>query len=284
MHTLFILLGFVVRHLTRNGMRRAAEVLGDFVFYVLRPRRRLVEDNLSLVFPEKSKKEITDIARLVYRNQSINIFETLRLPLLKNKKDAGQLIDINFDRLLKRVRSQKKGGVLVSAHFGNWELMGVCISLLVSPMAVVAQRLKNIKINDELESLRSLHGNRVIYRHRALREGLAFLQEGGLLAVLGDQADPKGGFVMDFLGREASVYLGPAYLAIKAGVPLFVMMCRREKDGNYILDVKEVDTSGLSLSRDHIQTLTRRYTRIIEDYIRRYPEDWFWLHNRWKKV
>ena len=225
LHELFILLGFFVRHLNRSGMQRMAEAFGDFVFYVLRPRRRLVEGNLTLAFPEKSKKEITHIAKQVYRNQTVNFFEILRLPLLKNKKDAEELVDINFDRLLKRTRSQNKGGVIVSAHFGNWELMGVCISLLVSPMAVVAQRLKNTIINDDLEHIRSSHGNRVIYRHRALREGLAFLQKGGLLTILGDQADPKGGFVMDFLGREASVYLGPAFLALKARVPLFVVMC-----------------------------------------------------------
>ncbi len=284
LHELFILLGFFVRHLNRSGMQRMAEAFGDFVFYVLKPRRRLVEGNLTLAFPEKSKKEIIRIARQVYRNQTVNLFETLRLPLLKNKKDAEELIDIDVDDFLKRIRRQNGGSVVVSAHFGNWELMGICIGLLVSPITVVAQRLKNKKLNDDLEHIRSLHGNRVIYRARALRGGLALLDEGGILTILGDQADPKGGFVMDFLGRKASVYLGPAFLALKARAPLCVVLCRRQQGGKYVLDIEEIETSGLVCCKDDIKTLTRRCTKVIEKYIYKYPEQWFWVHNRWKKT
>ena len=282
-YRLFLFLGFLVRRTNRRQFERLAAVMGDFVYYVLRPRRKLVETNLAVTFPEKSPREIAGIARQVYRNQAVNLFEVLRLPLLQSKEDAAELIDLYLDDFLAKTRDRGKGGVFVSGHFGNWELTGVCIGLLVAPIAVVAKKLKNRLVNDKIEQLRCLYGNTVIYKKNALREGLAVLRKGGVVTVLGDQSDPGGGFFMDFLGRKASMFLGPAFLALRADVPIFVVMCRRRENGKYVLEAEEVDTSDLSFSRKNVQELTRRYTRAIEKYIRRYPEEWFWLHNRWKR-
>lgn len=257
--------------------------MGDFAYYFLRPRRKLVETNLAYTFPEKSSQEITDISRQVYRNQAVNLLEVLRLPLLQGRKDAAKLIDLHLDEFLAKTRAREKGGVLVSGHFGNWELAGVCIGLLVTPIAVVAKKLKNRLVNNEIERLRRLHGNTVIYKKQALREGLAVLRDGGIMTVLGDQSDPKGGFIMDFLGRDASVFLGPAFLTLRARVPMFALMCRRQPNGKYVLEAEEIDTSDLSFSKENIRELTVRYTKVLEKYIFRYPEEWFWVHDRWKR-
>ncbi|MCG8341557.1 MAG: lysophospholipid acyltransferase family protein [Chlorobiales bacterium] len=282
-YRLFLFLGFLVRRLNRHQFERLAYVIGDFTYYFLRPRRKLVETNLAYAFPEKNAREIGGIARQVYRNQAVNLLEVLRLPLLQSRKDAAKLIDLHLDEFLAKTRARGKGGVLVSGHFGNWELTGVCIGLLVTPIAVVAKKLKNKLVNNEVERLRCLHGNTVIYKKQALRDGLKMLREGGIVTVLGDQSDPKGGFFMDFLGREASVFLGPAFLALRARVPMFALMCRRQSNGKYVLEAEEIDTSDLSFSRENIERLARRYTRALEKYIYRYPEEWFWVHNRWKR-
>jgi len=282
-YRLFLLLGFVVRRLSRNQFDRLASGIADFVYYVLRTRRELVEENLTYAFPEKSNREILRISRQVYRNQAVNLLEVLRLPLLKGENDADELIDLNLDEFIEKTKGRKKGGVFVSGHFGNWELTGVCLGLLVAPIAVIAKRLKNQMVNREIERLRSLFGNTVIYKNQALRAGVSLLKEGGIVTILGDQSDPEGGFFMDFLGREASVFLGPAFLALRARVPMFVVMSRSGLNGKYVLETEEIDTSDLSFSRKDIQELTIRYTRVLEKYIYRYPEEWFWVHDRWKR-
>jgi len=282
-HRLFLFLGFLVRSMSREGFERLAHVLGDAVFFVLKTRRSLVESNLALTFPNKSAAEIAKLARKVYRNQAVNLLEVLRLPLLKNAEDAAALVDLDLDDFFACTKALGKGGILVSAHFGNWELTGVCIGLMETPITVVAKKLKNRLVNREINALRRIHGNGVIYKKRALRDGLALLRKGGILTILGDQSDPRGGFFMDFLGREASVFLGPAFLALRSGVPVFVAICRRQENGRYLVEAEEIPTDDLPFSRENVQELTRRYTRALEKYIYRYPEEWFWLHNRWKR-
>ncbi len=282
-HRLFLLLGVLVRRMSRRSFEGFAELLGDVAYDVFRIRRSLVEANLSGTFPEKGKKEISGIARKVYRRQAINLFEVLRLPLIRDRTDAAGLLDIDGREFLRKTAEAGKGAVVVSAHFGNWELLGFCVGLLVTPMHIVVKKLKNSLVDRDVNAWRTRKGNRVLYKRTALRKGLDVLAKGGVMTVLGDQSDPRGGFRTAFLGRSSSVFLGPSFLALKADVPMFLGMCRRLESGRYIVEVQEIETADLSFCKEDIRELTRRYTRAIERYIYRYPEEWFWLHNRWKR-
>ena len=280
---LIMLLGVLVRGVSFKKSKAIARFLGDFGYDTLKIRRKLVIKNLALTFPEKRTTEISSIARQVYRNQAENIIEMLRLPMIKTTADAARLIDIDARDLLAKTIHQKKGGVLLSAHFGNWELLGLCAGLLTTPITIVVKRLRNREIDEQINAWRTMHGNRIIYTWQALREGLRTLQQGGILTILGDQSDPGGSFFTDFLGRRTSVFLGPAYLALKAKVPLFVGICRRTGDGRYTLDSEEIEMSDLGTTKADAEELVRRYTQVLESYIYKYPEEWFWLHDRWKR-
>ena len=130
-----------------------------------------------------------------------------------------------------------------------------------------------------------MHGNTVLYDSPAItRQSLKILREGGIIAILGDQSDQSGSFFTEFLGRRTSVFLGPAFLAVKSGVPLFVGMCRRNGDGRYTIDFEEISMAGLGTTRKDAEELARRYTKVIERSIYQYPDEWFWLHNRWKRT
>ena len=274
----------IVRRLNRSHSAAMARILGDIVFDLLKMRRDLVETNLSLTFPEKSGEEISRIARQVYRNLAANAVEVLRLPLIRTPEDATRLVDVDVRDFLAKTRDRNNGAVCVSAHFGNWELLAVSLGLLISQVTVVVKRLKNRDIDRQINRWRGIRGNTIVYKRQALREGLRTLRRGGIMSFLADQSDPEGGFFMDFLGRRTSVFLGPAYLALKTGVPLFVVMCRRSGGGRYIAEFEEVDTAGLGSDKGDAEELTRRYTRVLERYIRQYPEEWFWVHNRWKRT
>lgn len=282
-YLLFLLCGSLARALSPKWCETIAYKSGDFVFDVLRIRRKIVERNLEGTFPAKNRKEIHAMAREVYRRQSLNLFEVLRLPLVNNEEDASNLLNVEGSELLEKAIKAGKGGVIVSAHFGNWELLGVCTGLLVTPMHIVVKQLRNPLIDTRINAWRTRQGNRVLYKKSALREGVRILRNGGFVTTLGDQSDPKGGFVTDFLGRSSAVFLGPSFLALKAGVPMFLGMCRRLENGRYVVEAQEIKTFDLSFCREDIRELTKRYTHEIEQYIHRYPEEWFWMHDRWKR-
>ncbi len=144
LYSIIMMLGVLVRNISRRKSTAIAYFLGDFVYHILKTRRRLVTDNLALTFPEKSASEINAIALKVYRNQAENIIEMLRLPMIKTAEDAAMLLDIDAGNVLAKTIDQKKGGVLVSAHFGNWELFGLCTGLLVAPLTIVVKAAEKL--------------------------------------------------------------------------------------------------------------------------------------------
>ncbi len=276
-------LGRLVRLLSRKQFEWIAFRIGDFLYDIVRVRRGVVRQNLAAAFPGMPLKERRRIGRQVYRNMSVSLLEILRIPMVENAEDAKKLIDIDLSEFRAATKEKGRGGILLSAHFGNWELAGVCIGLLGLPMTVVAKRLRNKLIDHEINRIRKIHGNDVLYKKQALRDGLRLLKHGGVLTILGDQSDPDMSFVTDFLGRPASFFQGPAFLALKAQVPVFLIMTRRQPSGKYLMELKEIKTSDLTFSKASIQELTLRYISELEHYIRTYPEEWFWLHNRWKR-
>ena len=278
-----MLLGVLVRSISRNTSTTIAHLIGDFAYQVLKIRRPLVEENLTLTFPEKNSSEIKTLARKVYRNQAENFIEMLRLPMIKTAEDAARLMDFKDRNILAKTLGQNKGCVLLSAHFGNWELLALCGGFLVAPLTIIVKEVKNHAINRQINLWRTMRGNRIIYDWQALREGLRTLRKGGVLTMLGDQSNSSGIFFTEFLGRRTSVFLGPAFFALNAGVPLFVAMCRRTEGGRYTVDIEEVDMTSLGKERADVEELARRYTKLLERSIYQYPEEWFWLHNRWKR-
>ncbi len=283
LYRLIMALGVVVRNISRNHSTAIAHLLGDFVYYILKTRRELVLKNLALTFPAKSSAEIQAIALKVYRNQAENIIEMLRLPMITTAEDAAKLLDIDAKELLSKTADQKKGGIFLTAHFGNWELFGLCSGFLVAPLTLVVKPLKNRQIDKQINQWRTMSGNRILYDWQALRQGLRTLQSGGIVVLLGDQSDRNGTFFTEFLGRRTSVFLGPAWLALKAGVPLFAGICRRTREGRYKVEYEEIVISDLGTTKADAEELARRYTKVLERSIYRDPEEWFWLHNRWKR-
>lgn len=277
------LLGILVRMLGRRQARMLAFLVGDFMHRVIGLRRKLVYRNLSLTFPDKSPEQIACIARDMYRNVAVALLEVLRLPLIRNRDDAAALVDLDAEDFLQWYRTRKTGAVFISAHYGNWELMAYASGLLVEPVTIIVKRLRNQRVDRKMNEYRTMRGNRIVYRRQALRQGLRVLQDGGMLAVLGDQSDPNESNIGEFLGRKATMFHGAAFFALKARVPMFFILCSSDGDGRYTIRIREIETSDLSFSKADIATLAARYTRAIEAEILRRPEEWFWLHDRWKR-
>ena len=278
------LLGLLVRLMSRRQARRVACLLGDFVHYVVGLPRELVYTNIGISCPEKSPAEIRSISTSVYRNMAVTLIEVLRFPLIRNREDAAALVDMDVDvsEFKRKTRNGQTGAVMVSGHFGNWELMALAFGIMVEPVTMIVKHLTNDLVDRKMNELRTLRGNSVVYDNLALRKGLKVLSDGGVLAILADQSDPSATYFGEFLGRRATMFNGAAFFALKAQVPLFVGMCRSISDGKYKIEMLEINTSDLTFCKEDIVILSSRYTRVLEEYIQRWPEEWFWLHNRWK--
>ncbi len=279
---LFTVAGIAARRLSKKQTYALARSFGSFLYQTVKLRRKLVDQNLALAFPEKSAAELARIAKKMYEQQAVNLLETLRLPLVKTTSDAIALFDIDPAVAERLCFQANRGGVVVSAHFANWELMAVCWGLVARPMTIIYKPLSNRWLDNMLNEWRTDCGNELVPMEQAARQCLKKLREGKLVAFLSDQASHDLKYFTKFLGRDAAVFLGAATFALKTRSPMLCAMPIRIGDGKYRLEISEIPTSDLGDNEDDIKQLAVRYTNAIERYIRQYPEQWFWLHNRWK--
>lgn len=280
----FMLMGAVARRLSIERVYWLGEKIGVWLYEGLKLRRKLVETNLRLSFPEKSDEERARIARQVYIEQAQSMLEILRAPLIRSKADAEKIFEVQNIHLAERLFAEGRGAIIVSAHFGNWELKAMCWAFLAKPVCIVYKPFSNKFLDRKMLEWRTLGGNEFISISDAPKLGLRRLREGKMLALLSDQAAHSDDYFVKFLGRDAAIFLGAAVFALRTKLPVILSMPRRVGVGKHLLELTEIKTDDLSgFSAENVRVLAERYTRAIEDYIRRYPEQWFWLHNRWKR-
>jgi KDO2-lipid IV(A) lauroyltransferase len=176
------------------------------------------------------------------------------------------------------------GVIFLSGHLGNWENLASSFALhLGVSISVIAQRQRNRRIDEMMNRVRSRWGCRMVSMGVSTREVFRALQEGKAVAMLGDQSGPKESIFLDFFGRPAATHRGAAAFSLKAGAPIIMVMFVRAKDGKYDVHFEEVDRNGIEeYTEENIVELTRRHTQVLEKYIRMYPDQWLWMHKRWK--
>jgi len=173
---------------------------------------------------------------------------------------------------------------MFGAHFGNWELEAAVFSLLVSPVTVIYRPLDSKLLDDLVLHVRSASGNIPLAKDRAMRQMLRVLKDNGVLGILVDQnmAWQEGVFV-DFFGRPACTTDGLSLLALHTGAPVVPAFLIRQPNGKYRFVVgEEVPTVRTGDKAHDVLVNTQNYTRIVEETVRRYPDQWLWVHQRWK--
>lgn len=252
--------------------------------YHFLPRRRLITiHNLQRAFPEKSLSEIRTVAKGVYRNFGIVAAEFFDMPSL-TKENIGNLVEVEGMENCKKSLEKGKGLLMYSAHFGNWELQAIVTSVLLNPVTVIYRPLDNPVLENIVTWVRSCTGNVAIDKSHAMRQMLRCLKENGILGILIDQnwSWQEGCFV-DFFGRPACTTNGLALLALHTESPVIPAFMARMSDGKYRFFIgEEVEIIRTGDRDSDIVANTQRFTRIIEDMVRKYPDQWFWVHQRWK--
>lgn len=265
---------------------RKALFIGLFrIFFHISSRHRLIAAyNLRNAFPEKPTEEILRIARGAYRNLGIVAAEFFDIPRL-TASNMGNLIDAQGLEHCRHALSKGRGVLLFSAHFGNWELEAVAISLLIGqPAAVIYRPLDSSLLDGLIFRVRSATGNTPIPKDRAMRPMLRSLQRNEILGILIDQnvACHEGVFV-DYFGHPACTTDGLALLALHTEAPVLPAYMARLPDGRYRLVIgPEVEIVRTGNREADVLANTQHFTRIIEMTVRQYPDQWLWVHQRWK--
>jgi KDO2-lipid IV(A) lauroyltransferase len=273
-----------LRMLPRTWARAVGAAIGACAFYGLGRLRRVGARNLELAFPEKSAAEREAILRSVYRNLGYLLAEFCKMPDYTAVSASRFIRYEGLDNYLK-ARDKGKGVLVLTGHLGAWELSSFYHSLMGMPMGMVIRRLDNPLVDAFVNRIRCLHGNRVIHKDDFARGLIASMRSGETVGILMDtnMTPPQGVFV-PFFGVQACTASGMARIAAKteaAVVPGFLLW--EESEQRYVLrfgEELEVVHSG-DAEGDAVAN-TAGFTAAMERYVRQYPEQWLWMHRRWK--
>jgi KDO2-lipid IV(A) lauroyltransferase len=259
------------------------EALGRLSFLFSR-LRRTAEKNLELAFPEQSEHE----RRRLLRGSFENLGRLLAVFSHSTDSDQQTLKDLIEPQGLEHLESAQASGrgvILFTGHIGGWELSSFGLSLLGKPLSFLVRRIDNPKIETLVDRMRIHCGNRTIDKRSAAREMLQILRQGGVLGILVDlnTLDREALFV-DFFGVQASTTFIVAKLALRTGAPVLPVFAPWDKERKKFLLLID-EPVAFALSGDEVQdvrALTQAYTSVVEKYVRRYPDQWLWIHRRWK--
>ncbi|UCD55078.1 MAG: lysophospholipid acyltransferase family protein [Candidatus Omnitrophota bacterium] len=274
--------GFIVSILPVKVGLYLADFAGKAAFSVMKKERRRTLENLRNTFPEKTDAEIEAIAKGVFSNLCKNGVEWINIYKL-NKKNIDLWVKGGDFGKIDRVFAKGKGGIMLASHFGNWELIHVCFLLKGYPGTVIARRIYFNKYDEFLNNVRAAKGVDIMYRDESPKKLLRLLKQNKLIGILADQdVDSVDGIFVDFFGRPAYTPKAPVAFSLASGAPL--IPCFMVRDGNrhrLVID-EPLYMVEKSTREETIQFNTQRWSRLVESYIRKSPEQWVWMHRRWK--
>jgi KDO2-lipid IV(A) lauroyltransferase len=262
---------------------RAGEAVGWMVGVVFRIRWNTVMDHLRLAFPDRDPAWRRSVAKASFRHLGRESVATFRMSRLDAAGVRERLEMVGFEAFDEAV-AEGKGVVVLTGHFGNWEMAGASVVARGVPMDVIAQRQRNPLFDVDITRNRERLGMTVVERREALRTCLRTLRNGGVVGIVGDQNLRRGGVFVEFFGRPAATAKGAALFAVRTGAPLFVGAAKRVPGfpQRYKATVRRIEFEPTGDLEKDVLRLTKAHTRYLEETVREAPEQYFWQHRRWK--
>ncbi len=260
---------------SRGLLRRTAHLVGP----ILRIRRAVVKAQLKRVFPERSAEVLAAMADKVYDHLGLTVAEVLCADpeALFSSVEVAPGWDV-----LDRALASGKGAIAATGHIGNFELGGRVLARRF-PLLDVVKTQRNVPFDRFIQDQRYRFGIRTVPVDSSGRAVLAHLRKGGLVSLLMDQDAGKIGYRTDFLGLPASTWPGAARISIKTGCPVVPVAILRNQDHSHTLHLGQaLEPQGLIEREEDIREYTGRISAAVERFIWNCPEQWFWVHRRWK--
>lgn len=247
---------------------------------------RTGQRNLQLAFPEKSDAERRQLLRGSFENLGRMLGEFSQLPHT-TPESLRKLIEYDQVGLthLREAEKQGRGIIFLTGHVGSWELLSFGWSALEYPISFVVRPLDNARVEAMIEKIRTRFGNRSIDKKRAARQSLRVLREGGTLGILSDlNSHPHEGVFVPFFGRLACTTAGIATLALKTDA-VVIPTCAvwdNQKQRYFFHGDPPVNLVRTGDHRKDVEVNTARFAAAMERMVKLYPEQWLWIHKRWK--
>lgn len=281
------LLGFLGLLPRRAAVAAAAGAAG-VGYYLLGGLRRVAFTNLTIAFPELDEAGRRRLAKGAFRNIGRIIGELSQFAR-STPESINSLIEFRVDpevyATYKRLKSEGRGVIIVSPHLGNWEVLVFGWAVYDAPMSYLARPLDNPKIERLTHRLRTKFGNRPIGKSNSVMEASRVLREEGLLGILADvNAHPKEGVFVPFFGKDACTSTGVALLALRTN-SMILPMCAAwdEREGRYIgIHGPLMAPVTTGDRKEDVRQTTAAFTAEVEKLVRRFPDQWLWIHKRWK--
>ena len=284
---MYLLLRYVIAALdvfTYAFARRVGKLIGRFMYVVDAKHRRIAVKNIERAegMPKKPK-EIHRLVRRVYEHFAVGAIETLLIPRMVSRGDLFRFVKLENFHLLDEALAKGRGAIVVLAHMGNWEVGGLAVSLKGYDLSSIARPIENPFLDAYVNRLRSSTGQEIIPKHRAVRSMADSLKSNKILAILADQNARKNGIFVPFFGRPASTVRSPALMALKYGAPILAVKTFRSGRSEYRCVMTPEIPIPQGMDREKaIEKITTDVTARLEGFIREHPEQWMWLHARWK--
>ncbi|MFV0481237.1 MAG: lysophospholipid acyltransferase family protein [Campylobacteraceae bacterium] len=289
----FIVLFFIkiVKIMPISFTYKTMHFFGNIFYLLLKKRRELAEENLSLAFSEKSKDEIKKLAHGNFIAISTTIAEILLLISKKIKfEDFIEDEKSALETYLNAAKNKKEGQgiIFITAHFSNWEILANYFAIKGFPMTIIGREGDNTFIEEKLTTpFREQFGNKNVHKGSAMTSMVKTLKSGGRVGILIDQkAGTQNSAKTTFFGRECTTTISVATMKLKYDsliIPAFALREKNKKFSFIIQEPVEYVADEYENKQDKVRAMTQKYNDIFEEVVKKYPEQWFWMHNRWKK-
>jgi KDO2-lipid IV(A) lauroyltransferase len=278
------ILGWLLARVPSRILYALGAALGTVV-WLLGIRRRVVLENLRLAFPEKTEAERRDIARRTYRNLGQMIPDFVRLPFLRREELEAIFVYDGWERFEGAI-ARGKGVIACTAHFGNFEVLAAAHTLRGTPVTMISRQMGKSGANDLWRALRRRSGveDLVVKKGSTLAAAVRAIKSGRFLGYVIDQNQPlRHAIFPTFFGVPAATAPTPAVLAMRSGAAVIFVLSYPLGDGRHRVVFEGPLDPPQTGDRDRdVLTFMQDLNDRLERYVRAHPEQWYWLHRRWK--
>lgn len=277
-------LGWVLAHLPSGFGLWVGRRLGDLAYWVLPGRRAVARQNLTLAFGgDRTEGELARLCRQSFQHLGMTVVEICAF-LFAPRPSFLSRVRVEGLEYLKSAMARGRGALLLSAHFGNWELLAPAHVLSGFPLSVVVRPQESPFLDRLVTRFRERSGVQLIAKRRALAAARDALRAQRMVAILLDQnAIRREGVFVPFFGQPASTSKSLALLALRTGAPVVPVFIHREPDGGHRVAIEpEIPPPGTGDRNKDVVAYTAAFTRCVEEVIRHSPAQWFWVHRRWR--
>jgi KDO2-lipid IV(A) lauroyltransferase len=269
------------KSMSLRNKKKLAWLLSGFTFNCLKLRKKFVISSIQRHL-EMDHQQASSLARQVYYNFLLNAFEMAALKFLSDR-ELSDKISCEGLQHLDQALSQKRGVIIISGHFGLWEFVPPWLALNGYQTTVVVRRQNNPHVDHWMEKMRQKHGARTTDSGYGMREILKSLRRGHILALMVDQDNGKQGIFARFFNAWASAPTGPALISLKTGAPIVPLAIFPGYGKKHKIQIfAPIDPNSFTKDIAGQLKMTQAYTSLLEQIVRQSPQQWFWLHRRWK--